>query len=115
MSQRDPMVRIRHMLDYAREAAIIAKNRSREDLDDDRLFYLALTRLVELIGEAASQVPHETQSQYPQIPWRSITGMRNRLIHGYDDVNMDLLWDTISDDISPLIKILETIVPPQTP
>jgi uncharacterized protein with HEPN domain len=64
MTQRDPLVRIRHMLDCAREASEMAKGRSRKDLGIDRMFFLALTRLVELIGEAASPVSSDTQGKY---------------------------------------------------
>jgi uncharacterized protein with HEPN domain len=61
MSQHDPLVALRHMLDHAREAAELARGRSRTDIDTDRLLQLALTRLVEIVGEAASRVPAELQ------------------------------------------------------
>ena len=109
MSQRDPQVRIRHMLDYAREALEMAKGRNRMDLESDRMFFLALTRLVELLGEAANQVPSEIQTKYANVPWREITGMRNRLIHGYSDIDLDILWTTILEDLPPLIADIEKI------
>lgn len=111
MSRRDPQVRLKHMLDYAREAVEMAKGNDAEELDKDRKLALALTHLVELIGEAASQVPQEVRDQYPNIPWPKVVGMRNRLIHGYDFVDYAILWDTITDDLPPLITELERIIP----
>jgi uncharacterized protein with HEPN domain len=66
--------------------------------------------LVEIIGEAANRVSRPTRVRYPQIPWPQIAGMRNRLVHGYDVIDLDLLWDTITDDLPPLIGALQEIV-----
>jgi len=104
------MVRVHHMLDHSREAVEMTRGRTRADLDRDRLLNLALVRLVEVIGEAASRVPEEFRSRHPQVPWRQTVGMRNRLIHGYDTVNFDILWTIIQEDLPPLIEQLEAIV-----
>ncbi len=110
MSRRDPYVRLRHMLDYAHEAIAMTHDRTAADLSENRQLSLALTHLVELIGEAASQVPGEFQAQHPEIPWPKIIGTRNRLIHGYDFVDYDILWDTVTNDLPPLITELERIL-----
>jgi len=104
------MVRVHHMLDHSREAVEMTQGRTRADLDRDRLLNLALVRLVEVIGEAASRVPEAFRSRHPQVPWRQTVGMRNRLIHGYDTVNFDILWTIIQEDLPPLIQQLEAIV-----
>ncbi len=71
---------------------------------------LALTHLLEIIGEAAARISEETQSRYPQIPWRQIIGLRNRLIHGYDVVDLDILWDIADQDLPSLIAELKAIL-----
>ncbi|PWH18803.1 MAG: hypothetical protein DDG59_05190 [Anaerolineae bacterium] len=98
------------MLEYARKARNIAMGRRREDLDRDEVLQLALTRAVEVIGEAAGRISDATRNQHSEIPWRDIVGMRNRLIHGYDAVDANLLWDTVTVDLPPLIEALERIL-----
>jgi uncharacterized protein with HEPN domain len=110
MTRHDPLVRLHHMLDYARKAVAMTEGRAREDLDTDEMLYLALTRVIEVIGEAASRVPEEFRSRHPQLPWRQTIGIRNRLIHGYDTVNMDILWAIIQEDLPPLIEQLQAIL-----
>ena len=67
--------------------------------------------MVEIIGEAAAKISPETKSRYPQIPWADIVGMRNRLVHGYFEIDLDRLWDTITDDLPPLVADLEKTLP----
>jgi uncharacterized protein with HEPN domain len=98
------------MLDYARQAVAMAQGRKPSDLESDTMFQLALTRLVEIIGEAASRVSMPARERYGEIPWPDIVGMRNRLVHGYDVVDLNLLWNTVATDMPPLIAALERIV-----
>jgi uncharacterized protein with HEPN domain len=110
MSRRDPKVRLLHMRDFARKAIELTRGKTRADLARDEVLRLALTHLVELVGEAASQVAPETQAQYPEIPWPKIISTRNRLIHGYDYVDDDVLWDTLSINLPQLLSQLERIL-----
>ncbi len=110
MSRHDDQISMRQMLKYARQARVMAQGRERSDLDSDLMFQLALTRLIEIIGEAAARVSGPTSDKYRQIPWPHIVGMRNRLIHGYDVVDLNLLWDTVTTDLPPLIATLEEIL-----
>ena len=71
---------------------------------------LALTQLIEIVGEAAHRISAETQQTHPEIPWAQIVGMHNRLIHGYDVIDWNLLWDTITHELPPLIVTLQTIL-----
>jgi uncharacterized protein with HEPN domain len=110
MSRDDPKVRLRHMLAYAKEAVELMRNRARADLDTDRALGLAILRCVEIVGEAAGRIPVMTRRRYPKVPWLQIIGMRNRLIHGYDIVDYDIVWSTVAHDLPPLIVELEKIV-----
>ena len=98
------------MLDAAREAQNFARNKTRDDLEKERMLVLSLVKDIEIIGEAATKVTQETMKEYPEIPWSSIVAMRHRLIHGYYDIDLDRVWDTITSDIPPLISALEGIL-----
>jgi len=98
------------MRDHAAEAIMIARSRSRNDLDSDRLFALGLTKLIEIIGEAANRISLATQEAYLNIPWKQIVGTRNRLVHGYDEIDFDVLWRIVSVELPPLIEQLEAIL-----
>jgi len=110
MSKRDPETSLRQILEHAREAVAITKDKTRADLDQDRLLNLALTRLIEIIGEAANRVPEDVQIKYPNLPWLQMIGARNRLIHGYDSVDFDILWVIVNKDLPGLINQLEGIL-----
>ena len=103
MTRHDDTTRLRHMLDHALEAVEMTRGCQPADLKSNRMLQLALVHLVEIIGEAATRVSQEGQNLHPYIPWRQAKGMRNRLIHGYDTVDLDVLWDTIQDDLPALI------------
>jgi uncharacterized protein with HEPN domain len=108
--RRNDLVRVRHMLDAAKEALFFAKNRSRGDLDSDRMLVLSIVKSIEIMGEAASKVTPGTRETFPDLPWANIIAMRNRLIHVYFDIDHDRVWDTVTDDLPPLIGSLEKII-----
>ena len=110
MSRHDPLVSVHQMLDHAREAVEMVRGRCRPDLDTDRMLNLALVRLMEVVGEAATRVPDAFQSHHPHVPWRDVTDLRNRLIHGYDMIDFDVLWAIVHDDLSPLVTQLEALL-----
>jgi uncharacterized protein with HEPN domain len=95
------------MLDHAREACALVASRSRADIHSERLLQLALTRLVEIVGEAAGRVSRESQARFTAVPWREAVTTRHRITHGYDLVDYDILWDTVRDDFPPLVVALE--------
>jgi len=110
MSRRNVTIALRQRLDYAQKAGSLSRGRKRSDLDKDLTFNLALTRLIEIIGETANRVPEEFQDDHSVIPWTEIIGMRNRLIHGYDEVDFDFLWNVVRNDLPSLIKQLNKIL-----
>lgn len=76
----------------------------------DRMLTLSLIKSIEIIGEAAARTSTDLQDKYPNIPWKNIIGMRNRLIHAYFDINLDVLWNTIKQDLPPLLTELEKVI-----
>jgi uncharacterized protein with HEPN domain len=94
------------MLDAAKEAESFVANKTRSSLNSDRKLVLALVKCIEIVGEAAANLTKECREQLPQIPWGNIIGMRNRLIHAYFEINLDILWKTVIEDLPPLITEL---------
>ena len=107
---KSDLVRLRHMLDAAREALSFAEGRRREELDRNRMLSLSLLRLLETVGEAAGRVTEEARRRYPRLPWREIVDMRNRLVHGYDEIDLNRVWETVTADLPPLVRELEAIL-----
>ncbi len=95
------------MLDAVREAQGFAASRSRSDLDHDRMLLLALVKDIEIVGEAASRVSAAARMEWADIAWQDIVAMRHRLIHGYFDIDLDIVWSTVTDDLSSLAEQLE--------
>ncbi len=98
------------MLEASRETVASAQGRTRADLDHDRIYALGLVKCIEIIGEAAARVSPEAQSQHPQIPRPQIIGMRNRLVHAYFDLDLDQVWNAVTEDIPPLMAALENVL-----
>jgi uncharacterized protein with HEPN domain len=110
MPERNENIGLRHMLDHAREATALVQGKTRSDLDSDRVLNLALIRLLEIVGEAANRVSKEARALHPEIPWPQIIGLRNRLIHGYDAVDNDILWQILVHDLPALVTTLEAVL-----
>jgi len=105
------MVRLRHILDAAGEAVVFSQGRYREDLYSNRMLSLSLVRLLEIIGEAARGISPPCRASHPEIAWQKMAGMRDRLVHGYFDINLDVVWETVTEDLPSLVSQLEDIIP----
>ena len=103
-------VRLRHMIEAAESAVQFIAGRQRLDLEEDRMLLFAVVRAIEILGEAASQISEEVQSTQTAIPWRAIIGMRNRLIHAYFDINTEIVWQTVTQEIPALLPHLQALV-----
>lgn len=104
---KDDAIRLQHMLDAARDALSFVAGKSRVDLNTNRMLALSLVKSIEIIGEAASRVSPDCQAQCGGIPWPEIVGMRNRLIHAYFNVDLDIVWHTVKEELPPLVAELE--------
>ncbi len=110
MSRRDDTVFLVDMLNHAREAVNLLGNASLGDLTSDRVTELALRKLVEIVGEAANRTSAATQERHPEIAWPQIIGVRHRLVHGYDVVDLSILRDIVQNDLPLLVDQLTPIV-----
>jgi uncharacterized protein with HEPN domain len=95
-------IRIRHMIEAAERAVSFSEGRERSDLDENELLKFALVKLVEIVGEAAKLVSDETRRAMPQVAWMEAARMRDRLVHHYFDINLDVLWSTVVVDLPSL-------------
>lgn len=110
MTQHDGASRLRHMLDAAQKAVEFSAGKNRGSLDSEEQLVLSLTRLIEIIGEAAKNVSADMRSKHPEIPWSDIAGTRDRLTHGYFEVDYDIVWQIVSSDLPKLIPQLKKLV-----
>ena len=111
---KDDIVYLRHILDEIVFLRKISKDRSLDDLIHDNYFAHAVRSAIEVIGEAAKNVPDKIKSEYPEIPWRDMAGLRDRIIHGYFRIDYSIVWNVIVQDlpdiepkISALLKRLD--------
>ena len=110
---RDDPAFLLDMLLAAREALSFTEDMSFDDFVRDRRTHLSVLKSVEIVGEAAAQVSEGARRANPDIPWREIVGMRNRLVHAYFDIDLPLVWDTVRHDLPDLIARLEPLVTPE--
>lgn len=109
---KDDVIYAGHILDSARKARQMVAGKSRADYDADETLRLALTHLLQIIGEAARRLSAEFLTAHPQLPWSAIVGMRHKVVHDYMDVDEDVVWQTVINDLPDLIRYLDAIVPP---
>ncbi len=108
--QKDELIYVGHMLDMAREARSLVAGKERAAYDQDKTLRYALTHLLQSVGEAARRVSPELRERHPQVQWRAITGMRHKVVHDYMFVDEDIVWSTVTKELTPLIADLEKIV-----
>jgi uncharacterized protein with HEPN domain len=97
------------MIDAADAMAAFVAGRAREDLESDQMLLFAVVRAIEVLGEAASRVSADVRESAPEVPWAAIVAMRNRLIHGYFDVDATLVWKTATEEIPDLLPKLRAL------
>lgn len=101
---------MRHMIDAAEAIRQFMSGRRRADLDSDRMLLFAVVRAIEVVGEAAGKGIEETRSDAPDIPWSAIVSVRNRLIHGYFDIDTEIVWKTVARELPDLLPRLQRLV-----
>ncbi len=109
MSKSD-IVRLQHMLDAAKKAVKFVSGKKREDLNSEEILAMGLVRYLEIIGEASKTVSKTVRDENVEIPWAQIARTRDRLIHGYFDVDLDIVWNILTKNIPLLIEQLENVL-----
>jgi len=107
MMLHEDNTRLHHMLEYSIKAVEMINGISREDFQNDEMRCLAVVRLLEIVGEAAARISQPYRDKYSNIPWSQIISLRNRLIHGYFSVDLDILWDIVEQDLPKTIRMLQ--------
>ena len=107
---RDDRLTLEQMLETARRIRSIASGQTRQSFEADDVRQLALLHLIQVLGEAASRVSAVFRESHPELPWGAMAGMRNRIVHGYDHVDPDIVWRVATEDVEPVIAALERLV-----
>jgi uncharacterized protein with HEPN domain len=110
---KDDWVYVGHMLDMCHQALEISTGKDKTGYDEDITLRLALTHLVQMIGEAAQHVSVSFREAHTLIPWREIIGMRHRIVHDYLNVDEDVVWQVVQDDLPKLAAVIQQIIPPE--
>ncbi|HES58175.1 MAG TPA: DUF86 domain-containing protein [Firmicutes bacterium] len=105
MDEKDT-VRLKHMFDAAKLCIKFVSGGNRSDLASDTMLLMALTHVLEIVGEAASRISDAGKEELPQLPWQKMIGMRNRLAHAYFDVDPNIIWDTATGNMQLLVDVL---------
>jgi uncharacterized protein with HEPN domain len=110
MTKRDPLATLSQIAEHARHAQELCAGKTPAELGDDWKSSLALERSLEILGEAVKRLPDELCAAYPAVPWRLVAGMRDRLSHGYDNVDHEILWNAVHQDVPNLLKTVEQMM-----
>ena len=105
----DDTTRLLHMIEAGESIARFLVGRDRGALDSDEMLLLAVVRALQIFGEAASQLSEQARTAAPNVPWKAIIGMRHKVVHDYFGVDDDVVWDTVINELPPLIEKIRSL------
>ena len=101
---------VEDILDAMNKAEVLLEGVNYPQFEDDFRINYAVVRALEIIGEAVKRLPEDLYQRYPKLPWRGMAGMRDRIIHGYDNVDLQIVWDVVKRDIPQIKPKIEQIL-----
>jgi uncharacterized protein with HEPN domain len=101
---------LQDIADASRKAIAFLGATTRDELAADDKTTFAIVRALEIVGEATKRIPQAVRDRHPAIPWRAMAGMRDKLIHDYVSVNVDIVWKTVHDDLPPLLPLIDNVI-----
>lgn len=107
----DDLIRLRHMVEATETIKGFVAGRRRQDLDTDVMLAFAIVRAIEIFGEAAARLSPETRASASDVPWSAIVAMRNRLIHAYSNIDLDIVWKAATEEIPAVVPALVSMLP----
>ena len=110
MTKRDYRDYLQDMLDSINEIEDFVGDLSFEEFRRDRKTINAVVRSIEVLGEASKRIPIALRAKHGEVPWRKMAGMRDKLIHEYSGVDVEILWKTAKDDIPPLKQLIQNVL-----
>jgi uncharacterized protein with HEPN domain len=106
---KDDLIYVGHMLDTCRKALVRIEDRTREHFESNEDLQIVLTHLIQVLGEAARQISPAFRQAHPDIPWTKIIGMRNKVVHDYMSIDLDIVWGVATLELRPLLEKLERL------
>ena len=113
-NKREVLDYLHDILDAAQAIEIFVHNMSYEEFARDRKTTYAVIRAFEILGEAAKNVPETTRIKFPKVPWRQMSGMRDKVIHEYFGVKLAIVWEAIERDIPALVPLISEVINTET-
>jgi uncharacterized protein with HEPN domain len=110
---KDDWIYIEHMLEMSRKAINAIHGKDRTAYDEDDILQMGLAHLIQIIGEAANQVSPEFQKAHPEVPWHRMVGTRHRIVLDCMNVDEDVVWEVVVNDLPALVTFLENLIPPE--
>lgn len=110
MTQHNDGLYLLHMFESSQKALAFTQGKTRVDYDQDEVLQLALLHLIQTVGEAARNISEDYQKQHPEIAWKAIMGIRHRIVHNYADIDDEVIWKTVTDDLPALLNALEKLI-----
>lgn len=115
MKGRDDRVTVTQILQYGGKAVELADGRAAADLREDETYFHASVRLITVVGEAVKRLSPQFRQRHPEVPWQSIAGMRDKMIHDYEHIDHSVVWGVLTDHLPRLLAVLEPIATTFTP